>query len=98
VLEGIDEGIERGPVHQPFSNRVYLDLPLDWRLLVFTMAIAVATTLLFGVAPALRATRVVPMEALKDSWQPVSCWGLESASGSLSSPRRCCTGSSLAIA
>ncbi len=47
------------------SNRVFLDVGLDWRMLGFTALIAIGTTLLFGVAPALLATRVPPMEAMK---------------------------------
>lgn len=45
---------------------VTLDLALDWRVLGFTLAVGVATGLLFGVAPALRATRLTPALALSD--------------------------------
>jgi predicted permease len=45
---------------------VFLDLALDWRVLGFTAAVAIATSLLFGTAPALRAARVEPNEAIKD--------------------------------
>lgn len=48
------------------ANRVFLDVGLDWRMLAFTTLIAIATTLLFGIAPALLASRVQPMEAMKD--------------------------------
>jgi putative ABC transport system permease protein len=47
-------------------NRVVLDLPLDWRVLGFTMAVSIATALLFGTAPAFRAARVAPIDALKE--------------------------------
>jgi predicted permease len=44
---------------RPFGNTtVVLDLPLDARVLAFTIASAVATVLAFGLTPALRATRV----------------------------------------
>jgi predicted permease len=43
-----------------------LDLSTDWRLLVFSLTIALTTLVLFGVAPALWASRVDPMDALKE--------------------------------
>jgi predicted permease len=46
-------------------NHLYLDLGLDWRLLAFTAAIAMVTTIVFGVAPALRASRVAPLDAIR---------------------------------
>lgn len=54
------------------TNRVYLDLAIDWRLLAFTAAIAVATAVLFGTLPALRGTRVAPIEALKEQGRGAS--------------------------
>src|SRR4029450_4918923 len=42
-------------VSQLDSDAVSLELPLDWRLLAFTAAIAVIAALVFGVAPAVRA-------------------------------------------
>lgn len=42
-----------------------LDLTLDWRVVAFVTAIALGTVLIFGVAPALRATRVDPHAAIK---------------------------------
>src|SRR5206468_727050 len=47
-------------------NRVILDMPLDWRVMAFTASVTVATALLFGTAPAFRAARVNPIEALKE--------------------------------
>jgi predicted permease len=46
------------------NNTVFLDLSLDWRVLAFTTAVAVATTLLFGAGPALRASSRAPIEAM----------------------------------
>jgi putative ABC transport system permease protein len=45
---------------------IFLDLSLDWRVLAFTAAMTVLTTLLFGIAPALPGTRVAAMTALKE--------------------------------
>ncbi len=47
-------------------TRVTLDLPLDWRVLVFTVAVTGATAVVFGTAPAFRARRVAPIDALKE--------------------------------
>jgi len=43
-----------------------IDAPLDWRALLFTGAAAVITALLFGMLPAIRATRVDLTPALKE--------------------------------
>jgi predicted permease len=44
---------------------VFVDLSLDGRVLGVTAAVTVATAVLFGTAPAYRAVRVEPIEALK---------------------------------
>jgi putative ABC transport system permease protein len=47
-----------------------LDLPADWRVLGFALALACAVTLLFGLAPALRASAVKPASALRGGEDP----------------------------
>lgn len=49
----------------PSSDPVYLDVHLGWRMAVFAAAAGTAATLLFALAPALRASAVAPNEALK---------------------------------
>jgi predicted permease len=48
------------------ANTVFLDLSTDGRILAFTAAVTVMTTLLFGTVPAFRASSVAPTDALKD--------------------------------
>jgi len=48
-------------------NAVFLDLSMDSRVLGFTAAIAVLTSILFGLLPALWATRVTLNSAMKGS-------------------------------
>ncbi len=48
-------------------SRPSLDGATDGRVLLFTAAVAVATTVLFGLAPALRATRLNPVNGVKDT-------------------------------
>jgi putative ABC transport system permease protein len=47
------------------DNPVFLDMPTDWRVLGFAAALAILTTLLFGLAPALRAGNIAPGSVLK---------------------------------
>ena len=48
------------------STPVYFNLSPDWRMLGFTAATMVVVALLFGVAPALRATSGQPTDALAE--------------------------------
>jgi predicted permease len=58
--------LARGPL--PVS----LDLGADGRVLAFTLGVAVVTGVLFGLAPAWRATRVDPQAALKANGRGVA--------------------------
>ncbi len=42
-----------------------LTIATDWRVLLFTAGLAMATCLVFGIAPALRAARILPASAMK---------------------------------
>ena len=48
------------------GSELQLDVALDLRVLAFTIGIAILTGLLFGLAPALRATSVLPNQMLKE--------------------------------
>ena len=47
------------------QHRVFVDLTPDWRVLGFTLGLTVVTCLVFGLTPALRATRDGSAEVLK---------------------------------
>jgi putative ABC transport system permease protein len=55
-------------VHQLSTqgNTVFLDLSIDWRVLLFTISVTVTTVVLFGVVPAVRTSGVAPMDALRE--------------------------------
>jgi len=54
----------------PPDRPVRLMLPADWRVLGFGLALTVVVTLLFGLAPALRASTISPANALKGGDDP----------------------------
>ena len=59
-------------------SAVVLDLSLDWRIVVFTAAVAASTALIFGTAPALMVRRVDPHDALKQQGRTFTRPGLGS--------------------
>jgi putative ABC transport system permease protein len=56
----------------PADNPARLVLPADWRVLGFGVALTLAVTILFGVAPALRASAVKPAGAMRGGDDPHS--------------------------
>jgi predicted permease len=48
------------------ADLIQLDVSLDLRLLLYTLVATISTAVLFGILPALRASRIEVTEALKD--------------------------------
>jgi len=49
------------------GNKMFVGLGMDWRILGFTAGTAMLTCVLFGLVPALRATRVSPASVMRSS-------------------------------
>jgi putative ABC transport system permease protein len=47
------------------GNRVFVELKTDWHMFAFLAAMSLIACLLFGLAPALKATRSAPINAMK---------------------------------
>ena len=63
-----------GRVRIPLSLPIDFSIPLDYRVMLFSMSLAVLTGLIFGLAPALRATRPDLTGALKDERVHIGPW------------------------
>src|SRR6267142_2294078 len=57
---------------KPASLPITLRLPVDWRVLIFTVLISLVTGLAFGITPALRSAKVQVAPILKDEGQSAS--------------------------
>ena len=53
-------------------NAVSLNVPIDGRVLLFTIAVASIVALLFGLAPAWRSTRANPQEAMRTNSRAIA--------------------------
>ncbi len=53
----------RPPIDFPLA----VEIGVDWRVLLFTLAVSLGTSAIFGLAPALQATRPALTSALKDT-------------------------------
>ena len=60
-----------GQINPP-SNPAHLSFAADWRVFGFGVALTLGVTFLFGLVPALRASRVTPASALRGGEDPRS--------------------------
>jgi predicted permease len=51
---------------KPPSLPMRIEAPMDWRVLAFTLLLALVTGVLFGIAPALRSSKLALVSGLKD--------------------------------
>ena len=80
---------------QLLPGRLGQAAPLDWRVLAFVAVVTAVTGLLFGIAPALRATRADVSSVLKETSRSVvgiaqRCWASRCSSCRWRS-RSCCS-------
>jgi putative ABC transport system permease protein len=64
---GLAQLLSRGLVNflNTADNPIFVGMGMDWRLLGFTAAIAIVTCILFGLAPAVQATGLSPVTAIR---------------------------------
>jgi len=65
---GKDWLLSRSPMALPRID----EITMDWRVLIFTIVVSVATGILFGLTPALQTTRMDTHETLKESSRSTS--------------------------
>jgi len=65
------------------ANALFLDVSLDVRVLAFTAGLTMIATLFFGTAPALRASTVAPMDAIKQHGPTIAGHGRGTLASSL---------------
>ena len=66
-----------------WASTAFLDLSPDWRVLAVTGAAALATAILFGTVPALRAARADPIDALNQQRRGLTGSGFTTLGGGL---------------
>ena len=57
---------------KPANIPITLEIPLDWRVVLFTAAVTVATGVVLGLAPALRASAINAAQVLREESQTAS--------------------------